>query len=519
MELSGRGCKTSKAHVSPTVLQTEKHVGVNKKRRLVRVSHVSPDMDIVPFNHRLSTLERAVKERVFCVKDKTNPTGYGPPPKPAPGFFGAKMENFRTRLEKFLPKTAPWNHQEFVDSYRGRKKEIYQNALTELSEGYCNVKEDATVHVFIKNEKTDRTTKEDPVPRVISPRNPKYNLRVGRYLKKIEHRVFRSIGKLFGHETVIKGYDIHDSARLLHEKWEKLNDPVAIGLDASRFDQHVSQDALRFEHSVYGDCFRHKKDRFKLAKLLEHQLANRCVGYTPDGILKYTTDGTRMSGDMNTSLGNCILMCGMIWTYLQDKAIVGHLANNGDDCVVFIERKDLKSFSQGLGDWFLKMGFNMVVEEPVFEFGQIEFCQTKPIFDGSSWFMCRNPVTAIAKDSVMLNAYQSEGLFRGWLDAVGTGGLSMTGGVPVFQSFYQLYIRSGKRRVVREELLSWNMQQHLRHGRRRDAMPITDEARLSFWISFDITPDEQILLEKYYDDMFISSELGEYSPRLIFSEL
>lgn len=103
MELSGRGCKISKAHVPPTVLQTEKHVGVNKKRRLVRVSHVSPDMDIVPFNHRLSTLERAVKERVFCVKDKTNPTGYGPPPKPVPGHFGAKMEKFRTRLEKFLP--------------------------------------------------------------------------------------------------------------------------------------------------------------------------------------------------------------------------------------------------------------------------------------------------------------------------------------------------------------------------------------------------------------------------------
>lgn len=505
--------------ISPSHLQITRHPGINKVRRFVRVSRVSPDMDFVPFNHKLSTLERAVKERVFNVKDASHPTGFAPPPKPLTGYFGLKLGEFKASLRKHIVPTVPWNHREFVDSYRGRKRQVYEEALEELCGGHNDIERDASVHVFIKNEKTDRTTKSDPVPRVISPRNPKYNIRVGRYLKKIEHRVFKSLGLLFGHPTVMKGYDIHKTASLMREKWDMLNDPIAVGLDASRFDQHVSRDALKFEHSVYLDCFRHKKDRFKLQQLLRHQLNNRCVGYTPDGMIKYTTDGTRMSGDMNTSLGNCVLMCGMIWTFLMERGIKGHLANNGDDCVIFLERRDLARFSAGLDDWFLKLGFNMVVEKPVDEFEKIEFCQTHPVFDGVGYVMVRNPVTAVAKDSVMLDPYSGERHFQGWLDAVGTGGLAMTGGIPVFQSFYSCYVRSGVKRKVRDELLSWNMIQHIKHGINRGVRLIAPETRASFWLAYDIVPDEQIMLEKYYDELFIRPSLGDYAPRGVFSEL
>lgn len=508
-------------NLSPTNLQVTRQLGLCKHRNFVRVSRVAPDVDICPFDHKLSTLERAVKERVFRVKDVTDPSGFAPPPQPEPGYFGMKMGDFRSALRPYTRKTAPWTYKEFVQSYEGRKRVVYEEALTELREGYGTVEEDAQIHVFIKNEKTDRTTKQDPVPRVISPRSPKYNLRVGRFLKKIEHRVFKAIGNLFGHPTVMKGYDIHRTASLMREKWEMLDNPVAIGLDASRFDQHVSIDALRFEHGMYQDWFGCKKDRMKLARLLRLQEYNHCVGYTPDGMLKYTTTGTRMSGDMNTSLGNCILMCGMIWTYLRDRGIKGHLANNGDDCVVFVERRDLGKFSKDLSAWFLQLGFNMVVEDPVFDFQQLEFCQTKPIFDGISWVMCRNPHTAISKDATMLDSYDnSPGKFLGWLDAVGIGGLSMTGGIPVFQSFYRMYVRSGKKRKIAPELLSWNMRRHLKHGALRREGEVSPEARASFYFAFGITPDEQIVLEKYYDGMTISSvPEASVEPRGVFPEL
>jgi hypothetical protein len=393
---------------------------------------------------------------------------------------------------------------------------VYQRALDDLRAGRGSVEEDAELAIFVKYEKTDRTTKLDPVPRIISPRNPKFNLRVGRYIRPLEKRLFKSLGKLFGHKTVIKGLNAIQSARVLHEKWEMFKNPVAVGLDASRFDQHVSHDALVWEHKVYLDCFKETKHRKRLARLLQLQEVNRCFGETPDGDVNYSIKGTRMSGDMNTSLGNCVLMCSMIHAFGKFCGVNIQLANNGDDCVVFMESGDLSKFMSDLPQWFLNLGFNMTVEEPVYEFDKIEFCQTKPIFDGQEWIMCRNPHNAIAKDSIMLKKWDGGKFFRGWLDAVGTGGLSLTGRLPVFQELYAAYIRSGEFRKIPEDLLPWNLRQ-LKEGVNREYGAVHPACRSSFYSAFGITPDEQVCMEKYYSDLTIGSEPVPYACRTVFA--
>lgn len=509
-----------------------RRLGLTKRREFVSVSNVAPNIDIVPFDHKISTLERAVKERVFYVKNipsKTQVTdSFVRPPRPITDAFG-RLENTRRLLRGYLPSTAPISHQQFVDGCKGRKKTIYENALSELNLGKFSPAEDAEVKVFIKYEKTDRTTKSDPVPRVISPRNPRYNIRVGRYLKPIEERIFHSLGKLFGHRTVMKGMDVHDTARVLRQKWDMFVNPVAIGLDASRFDQHVSVPALKFEHSVYLDCFKQKKHRDRLATLLSYQLQNRCVGYAEDGKLSYTTEGTRMSGDMNTSLGNCVLMCSMIHAYLEHKGVKGQLANNGDDCVVFIEQADLGRFSDGLFDWFWDMGFNMAIEEPAYEFSHIEFCQCKPIYDGISWVMCRNPTTSIAKDCVLLKSGVTEDFFRLWLNAIGLGGIAIASGMPIFQSFYQMCVRNGiteyysktRRKCIKFETtehMPWFMRESGMSGNDK-VRAVSAEARASFWEAFGVVPDAQLSLEKYYDELSIAGFGNEWVPRPIFTEV
>lgn len=47
----------------------------------MRVSGVSPNIQIIPFNNDITTLERAIKERVFFVKnlDKESPTKFVSP--------------------------------------------------------------------------------------------------------------------------------------------------------------------------------------------------------------------------------------------------------------------------------------------------------------------------------------------------------------------------------------------------------------------------------------------------------
>jgi len=520
---------------NPDQLLVARRLGVTKIRTCMRVSHVSPNIEIVPFNNDINTLERAVKERVFYVKNIDKSEGapeFTTPPRPEPHYFAERLGETFSRLKRYLPSTAPMTHQQFVDSVPGRKRKAYQNALDLIfAEGF-DVKRDSEVKVFVKLEKTDRTSKSDPVPRVISPRNPKFNIALGRYLRPMEERIFKALGKLFGHPTVMKGMDTDKMADTLLQKWEMFNNPVAIGLDASRFDQHVSLDALKFEHSVYLECVKTRKHKMKLQRLLSSQLRNTCFGRTEDGTLRYVVDGTRMSGDMNTSLGNCVLMCCMIYAYALSKSVPVQLANNGDDCVVFMEKSHLKQFSDGLFEWFLKMGFNMAIEEPVYEFEQIEFCQTKPVFDGKIYTMCRNPITAIAKDSVYLKNESNFHTYEAWLNAVGTGGLALAGGMPIFDAFYNLYKRSGKvswfsaRRKRNktlessDDVLPWYMRENHLHGTRVSQEP-TPEARCSFWTAWGITPDEQICLEKHYHGLSLNVsrlEKAEFVPRSVFSD-
>lgn len=499
----GVGCKKSKAPDHPD-LQVQHRYGDPKIRKTARVSGISPRMELKSFNNTIDTLERAVKERVFFVKENGE---FVQPPKPERGHFASAMLQTEKLLLRHLPRTAPLSRSEFAETFRGRKREVYRQAVQSLMLRSID-RRDAGVKVFVKFEKTDYTRKADPVPRVISPRDPRYNVEVGRYLRTIEEPLFHSLSQLFeGKRTVFKGMNSADSGRAMFDLWSSFRRPVAVGLDASRFDQHVSEEALRWEHSIYPKCF-DSADREELRRLLKWQLVNKCVGYCEDGKLKYTKRGTRMSGDMNTSLGNCILMCSMIKQYSLDRGVRTLLANNGDDCVVFMEADDLARFSEDLDGWFRSMGFNMVVEPPCYQFEEIEFCQTHPVYVGPSfddYLMVRHPKWAIAKDTMCIHGFQSDRIYKAWMHAVGTGGLAMAGGVPIFQDFYRSFVESGKEGKVHFHEQSWGVRS-LQRGMVREYSPIPAATRASFYWAFGITPDEQICMEEFYRNWRFDAE-------------
>lgn len=469
---------------------------------MIRVTGISPPVSIFGFDRHINTLEKAVKERVFFVKRNGI---FTTPPLPQPASFANRLTNVRNKLSKLLPKTAPLTRRQFVDTFQGRKKAIYERAFTNLLQGSVS-KKLAGVKAFVKYEKTLVGIKEN-IPRVVSPRTTEYNIEVGRYTRRIEKSIYKNLGDLYGHPTVIKGYDAVKSAKILYQKWNMFKNPVAVGLDASRFDQHVSTQALEFEHDVYLSCFPMKKHRTQLAKLLSWQLVNTCVGYCPDGKLKYTVDGGRMSGDMNTGLGNCVLMCCMIHEYAHSLGLNVQLANNGDDCVVFMENDDLLVFMDGVDSFFLALGFTMTVETPVHIFEQIEFCQTKPVCIGPEphdYIMVRDPYKGLAKDSTCLKNWTSPKMHRGWLHAVGSGGLSMTGGVPIFQDFYMKYLEYGACWSKIGEVQSWGVRK-LAEGLDLKYRDPTPQTRASFYYAFGITPDEQICIEKFYRSVQMST--------------
>jgi hypothetical protein len=127
-----------------------------------------------------------------------------------------------------------------------------------------------------------------------------YNVLIGRYLKPAEKCIYKAIDRVFGHHVVLKCDNMWKRAATIKQYWGQFRKPCFVGLDASRFDQHVSSEALEFEHSLYNMLFKSEE----LAEYLKWQVNNVGFANMADGTIKYTVDGVRGSGDMN-SIGKC----------------------------------------------------------------------------------------------------------------------------------------------------------------------------------------------------------------------
>lgn len=459
-----------------------------------------PEHNLGVYHNNVDNIERAFVERYFLCQEGS---GFRPALPVTLDFrrdSGCKL--FQDLVMHHMPILPRLSRQQVVDRYTGRKKRLYQAALESLArKPLCD--QDSRLTSFVKFEKQDT----GKAPRVINPRTPRYNLCLGQYLKHAEKPFFKAINKTFGARTkatVIKGFNSDESASVLRAKWELFQDPVAVGLDASKFDMHVSLEALQYEHTFYTRLFPGSGGR-ELRHLLTKQLRNTGHAHAPDGRVDFAMRGTRASGDLNTSLGNCIIMCSLVWVYARLRGITLELANNGDDCVVIMDSKELSRFMTGLPEWFRTCGFAMTVEAPAYEFEQLEFCQTRPVKLSSGWRMVRNHDAVLKKDPMCLVPVTGNG-FRKWLGCVGECGSFLARGAPVQQAFYQAMLKNGSE-------YSEGFRQHVYKNtsmfERMDGLmaggDVTPEARVSYYYAFGVLPDEQVEIERYYMTATVSN--------------
>lgn len=439
-------------------------------------------------------LVRGIRERVFAVERSGVLVQ---PPRPEPGVMEKELEMEAIMLDRQAFPTTPMTTDEFVGCYVGRRRTVYSDAVASLATLPVHRK-DSNSNSFLKAEKLNLSLKGDPAPRLIHPRDPRYNVSVGRYLKRIEHDVYHAIDTMWGQRTVLKGYNATKVASILRRKWDSFTSPIAVGLDASRFDQHVSVDALKWEHKRYLPYFA-GHDRQALKELLRWQLRTKCFARADDGRVKYTVAGMRFSGDMNTGLGNCLLMSSMVKAWCRKCGIKAQLGNNGDDCVLVLDASQEQQLDLGgMCRWFETLGFTMKVEPTVSDFERIEFCQAHPVWNGQDWVMCRNHRIAQAKDCVSIKPLDNKSVFDKWRRAIGLCGMSLTGGVPVQQDFYAAMLRGTEGlQALSDPTLETGMA-ILARGMRSGYSRPTPEARYSYWVAFGVSPDEQEALEGFY---------------------
>jgi hypothetical protein len=472
-----------------------------KPREFSVITGFGPDHNLGVYNNSVDTIERALVERYFLCKDGE---GFRPAFAVGPSSYRTpEFSAFRELVMSRMPKLPVLTCQQVVDSYRGPKRRLYQQALYSLEQDPLT-DADAILSMFVKFEKQD----VEKAPRGINPRSTRFNLRLGKYLKHAEHHYFRAINKAFGghtRATVIKGFNADETAQVLRSKWDRFSRPVAIDLDASKFDMHVSVAALQYEHSFYMALFPGVRE---LCWLLRKQLKNRGVARAADGTVKFSMEGKRCSGDLNTSLGNCIIMCALIWVYARLRGVTIELANNGDDCEVFMEQHDEARFRAGLSDWFKSKGFAMSVGDTVHEFERVDFCQTRPVELSTGWRMVRKLDACLNKDPMCLLSVPNNTVFRKWLMGVGTCGSVLSQGVPVLSAFYGAFTRHGLACSEGMMMEIFKNRSQLRLAQGVAPAVIDARARVSFYYAFGVTPDQQLEMERFFHHASISA-LGD----------
>lgn len=488
--MSLREISTNLTHRKATLKRCDARIRPPKV--LSRITGLSSTL-FVAFTSTLSVAWTVLMERVYYHIRDGEPTV---PYTPSSEFVFNRLQPTFDKFRRVAGFIAKWDFDTFVKSTLGRKRRLYERAVGRLLSGWSwpDVVRWSRIRGFIKWEKLP-VEKKRLVPRLVQPRSPEYNVLLGCYTKACEHRLYSDLAEVAGDDLPVvgKGMSSQELGEIIASKWGRYADPVCVGFDQSRFDQHISAAAMSYEHRYY-QCYFHSSE---LDKLLKLQLKTSGVITCEDGFIKYTIDGGRSSGDMNTGCGNTIVQFAILHSYCENfhfSRLPSFLVN-GDDSLIICERADLHLLD-GLPDFCADLGFVLTVEPPVFILEQVSFCQMNPVWNGKQYVMMRSFPRCVEKDSFIATKVSPVD-FPAYLASIGEAGVAINAGVPVLQEFYLWLQSHSSRRVEIEDggLTYWS------RGLTAKAMPITEEARVSFYNATGVLPEHQEALERAYKHM------------------
>lgn len=422
---------------------------------------------------------------------------------PSPTGLGLRaLSKTARRIGNQLGITPTLEAEEMLTRYKGRKLKRYADALDAVNRSGVS-KKDASIKMFVKPERFDPLAKRDPDPRAIQFRAAKYCVQLSRFLHPIEQLIYlfdRASCGVPRSRNVAKGLNASARAHLLMRKFENFNDPTAVSLDASRFDAHVSKELLELEHAVYLRC--NNDPLFR--QLLSWQLHSK--GFSNLGLV-YKVRGRRMSGDMNTAVGNCLLMLMMLITFFRnEKFLKWDCLDDGDDVVVIVEREDLSRLLDRCKQEFLQFGMTMKIEHVAHDPMKVVFCRSCIVeYAVGRYKFVRDYRDVMSKALCGIRHWEDSKYRARVLKAVGTCELVLNLGVPVLQSYALAILRNvGLTEAVdlayAPEGLRLRTLRDLRaigvEASDLKATPILPCARDSFARAFGVDEHEQVRLER-----------------------
>lgn len=402
---------------------------------------------------------------------------------------------WKRRMRKLCGDLTPLTNEEFIASYDpGAKRNDYSMAVKYLEErGYS--RKDFRIRSFIKQEK--KVFKGVAKERLIQARGLVANVVLGRRLKVIERCAYglKSSRRWGVNPTrlLAKGMSQSQRAAVLIDKWSNFNDPVCISVDAVAFDRHVREYQLDSLDRMYESLFPGDSE-FKTA--LRYRLGN--TSFTTRHGIKYIPEPQRMSGDMDTSIGNCLLVAMMIEHVMMSLRIRKFdMFNDGDDTLILVERIDLEKLKTNLDLEFEKLGHNIRVEGIFHELSGIEHCHHHLMMSLSPPRFVRDIKRSLSGVASSVNKFISKRAVRRYLKLMSACEMCLGRGVPMVQPVAQmLYNGCGKITMVRDVTLAIHRMAKLE---RLDQLcvvePITMAARLEVEAIYGYSVADQLDFE------------------------
>jgi hypothetical protein len=456
-----------------------------RKRYLYTFVGNLPNAEYAVHTQSANNVTKALLERVYFIKEGGE---FVPPPEPTVDVKKV-LAKFRAELLRRCGTVAPMSFTEFCETYRGRRRTRYE-AAAQRAQHFPFDPREAKLNSFLKAERFRFDLKPDAVPRLIQPYPPEYNIRVGRFIKPLEHVIYGVINSIYGHTTVVKGLNAEQCAHAIVQAWDSFMEPIAYMFDCSRFDQHVREALLKWTHSIYCRCIPAIYHR-ELKEYLRATINKIGFVRTPGVTFRYKVNGMRASGEMDTALGNVLIVCAILHSGMPDVNRY-RLIDNGDDFVIITEKRGGQDVTH-LPAHFRSLGFTLRLEGHTDVVERIRFCQASPVNLGHTWRMVRPPET-ITKDLATTRNMHDSRLREAWLTAVGCCGRALTTGVPIH---YSIFAQIPNYQVYAEgdiDVGSGFFQ--LAKGLHDEAIEVSETARLSYWRAFGIAPYQQIVLER-----------------------
>nr|QTJ63579.1 RNA-dependent RNA polymerase [Neuropteran tombus-related virus] len=240
------------------------------------------------------------------------------------------------------------------------KRQFYLRHLQSLEDGKPPRH---SITPFSKIEKMS-TSRYKP-PRLIQARHATHNIIMGSYIKPLEYSLFKN-NKNKHHFGKGNFDQVAQKIQKFLSKYDHYTE-----LDFDSFDAHVTPEHLKVTHTYYNSCFKHDPE---LGHILKKTIKNVCVTRQGD---KWKILGTRMSGDVDTSLGNSLIVYALLKQLLEELEMEGDAIVNGDDSIIFTNKPiDIKKAVEILK----KYNMTAKMKESVKNIHTVDFCQSRFVY-------------------------------------------------------------------------------------------------------------------------------------------